>query len=295
MPLHVSCECGATLTVKDEFCGRAATCPRCERRVIVESAPPPPQSVAWRCPRCQRRFTVLARQIPELCRDCAARPRVPGTPREKQLATLTSPGASHCSEGTLHRRGWLWVIIALPVGIGSILAVFALISGGRPSINPAQSIANAKLEKALNRAIDSDDRNSGIDASAYYSGTFNTSVIVFDLQDIDGTKSRADVFRLLLDFAYEIRDDDYQQFELAFRGETKFKVDGFYFRSLGRDRHVENPMYTIRTFPEHLETPTGLRAYPEWTGGALGVLSKQMDDFSDFHDRWYMNELLYRD
>jgi hypothetical protein len=33
------------------------------------------------------------------------------------------------------------------------------------------------------------------------------------------------------------------------------------------------------------------RAYPEWTGGALGVLSKQMEDFSDVHDKWYLDDL----
>ena len=189
---------------------------------------------------------------------------------------------------------WVGLVVAAFVGVGSLVTTVVLITGSKPSINPAQSIANTELQAALDRAIDSDNRNSGIDAMAYYSGAFDRSVVVFDLRDVTETKSRADVFRLLLDFAHEVKDRGFDSVELSFRGDIRFRIDGYYFRSLGRDRHLENPMYMIRTFPEHLETPAGLRAYPEWTGGALGVLSKQMEDFNDFHDRWYLNELMCR-
>ena len=32
-------------------------------------------------------------------------------------------------------------------------------------------------------------------------------------------------------------------------------------------------------------------AYPEWTGGLLGVAGKQIEDFNDFHMKWYLEDL----
>jgi hypothetical protein len=93
--------------------------------------------------------------------------------------------------------------------------------------------------------------------------TFDTSVIVFDLQEVPGTKSRLDVFRLLLDFTHEMREEYSESVELAYRGDIRFKIDGSYFRTLGRERNSENPVYTIRTFPENVQTPGGMRAHPE--------------------------------
>ena len=144
---------------------------------------------------------------------------------------------------------------------------------------------------AVERAIKSDARNDGIKVSAYYRDAFSKSVVVFDIQDISGSKSRLDIFRLLLNFADEIQGELCESVDLAFRGKTKFKVEGIYFRQLGREQGVQNPAYTIRTFPENLKSLSGGRAYPEWTGGMLGVLNKQMEDFNDFHDKWYLDDL----
>jgi hypothetical protein len=47
----------------------------------------------------------------------------------------------------------------------------------------------------------------------------------------------------------------------------------------------------MRTFSENLVTPDGQRAFPVWTGGLLGVLQKQMEDFNEFHQRWYIRDL----
>jgi hypothetical protein len=192
------------------------------------------------------------------------------------------------------RRRKRWIAASTVVGVVLIAALLPLMKGGKPSINPLQSIANSKLQSAVDRAIESDARNNGIKVSAYYRDAFGNSVIVFDLQDVSGSKSRLDVFRLLLDFADEIQEEHCEWVELAYRGETKFKVEGYYFRQLGRERSVQNPANTIRTFPENLKTPSGGRAYPEWTGGLLGVLNKQMEDFNDFHDKWYLDDLRYR-
>jgi hypothetical protein len=47
-------------------------------------------------------------------------------------------------------------------------------------------------------------------------------------------------------------------------------------------------VYTIRTFSENVMNPDGTNAFPQWTGGMLGVLKEQMEDFDDFNKKWYL-------
>ena len=50
-------------------------------------------------------------------------------------------------------------------------------------------------------------------------------------------------------------------------------------------------MYTIRTFPENVFNLDNTTAYSQWTGGILGVLEKQMEDFTDLNNKWYVEQL----
>ncbi|WP_197530230.1 hypothetical protein [Deferribacter desulfuricans] len=102
----------------------------------------------------------------------------------------------------------------------------------------------------------------------------------------------ADVFRVFLQFAEKMQSKEFKVIELSFKGKTKFKINGDYFRTLGKEYSWQNPVYTMRTFPEHLMNPDGYRAYPEWTGGLLGVLVKQMEEFNDFHKKWYLEDIV---
>ena len=212
----------------------------------------------------------------------------PPTPDPPPTPTIITSTKAPTTKRKKKRR-WLAVLLFIVASAGG----YALLRGSKASINPFQSLANTGLQAKLDRAIEFDHRNVGIDVSVYYRDVFDKSVVVFDLQDVSGSNSRLDVFRVLLDFAEKMQDNYCDTVELAFRGETKFKLDGFYFRTLGRERDFQNPAYTIRTFPENLKAPSGLSAYPEWTGGLIGVLNKQMEDFNDFHDKWYLDELKY--
>jgi hypothetical protein len=147
-----------------------------------------------------------------------------------------------------------------------------------------------QLQSPLNSAIKSDPRNNGIDVSAHYGSYMNPSTLVFDLNKVSGSNSSADVFRVLLQFAERMKEKRFDDVELAYKGKTKFKIEGSFFRTLGKEYGSQNVIYTIRTFPENLKTPAGSRAYPEWSGGWLGVMNKQMEDFSDFHKQWYLSE-----
>ena len=147
-----------------------------------------------------------------------------------------------------------------------------------------------QLQSPLNSALKSDPRNDGIDVSAHYGSYINPSTLVFDLKKVSGSNSSADVFRVLLQFAERMKEKRFDDVELAYKGNTKFKLEGSFFRTLGDEYGSQNVIYTIRTFPENLKTPTGSRAYSEWSGGWLGVMNKQMEDFNDFHKQWYLSE-----
>lgn len=149
-----------------------------------------------------------------------------------------------------------------------------------------------KLQAKMEEVISEDFRNQGIEVSVHYAGYLNPSVLVYDLRSVSGENSRADVFRVFCQFAEKLKSESFQEVELAFRGETRFKLDGDDFQELGREYGLQNPLYTVRTFPEKLRTPDGQRAFPFRIGGLLEVATQQMEDFNDFHDDWYLDDLL---
>ena len=101
----------------------------------------------------------------------------------------------------------------------------------------------------------------------------------------------ADVFRVFLQFSDKVQSQRFTEVELLYKGKLKFRIAGDYFQTLGKEYSFQNPVYTMRSFPENLKNPDGTRAYAEWSGGILGVALKQMEDFNDFHKRWYLEDL----
>jgi hypothetical protein len=147
------------------------------------------------------------------------------------------------------------------------------------------------LQHKMSKVLDKDPRNKGVEVSVHYKTYVNPSVLVYDLRGVSGTNSRLDVTRVLLQFAEQVKERKFERVELAFRGETKFLLEGEYFQELGREYNFQNPVYTTNHMPENLRMPDGTRAYDAWTGGLLDVSLKQMQDFNDFHDHWYWRSL----
>jgi hypothetical protein len=149
-----------------------------------------------------------------------------------------------------------------------------------------------RLQWPMTAVVRGDPRNAGVDVSVRYGYYVDPTVLVYDLRDIRSTNSMVDVFRVFLQFAEQLRHRQFEVVELSFHGTVKFKLSGEYFRELGRGYGTQNPMYTMRTFPEHLLTAGGSRAYSSWSGGWLGVTLKQIEDFNDFHARWYLRDIV---
>ncbi|WP_116812894.1 hypothetical protein [Steroidobacter cummioxidans] len=172
-------------------------------------------------------------------------------------------------------KGWQKFTIAIVAGVVLVLTVNYLF-----------------VHRSLAEAMKEDPRNDGIRAFAHFDYFLVPSSIVFDLRRVDREKSMADVTRLLFQFAQRQESHRYERVTLAYRGEPKFLLEGEYFQTLGKEFGEQNPMYTIRTLPSNLYRPTGEHAFGEWTGGILGVLSRQMEDHNEFHQQWYMRAML---
>jgi len=100
------------------------------------------------------------------------------------------------------------------------------------------------------------------------------------------------VFRYVLQLASKMKYKDFSRVEFAYKGESKFYITGYYFKQLGQEYEIQNTIYTTRTFPENVKNMDGTAAFGQWTGGMLGVLKEQMDDMSEFHDKWYLDDLI---
>ena len=164
--------------------------------------------------------------------------------------------------------------------IVAIIAVAALVVG----------ISVFRVNSAAAKATRYDD----VKVLAYYRYGLHPSQIVYDVRDLGPAASQAEVLRGLFSFAEALKDREFDQVVLAYRGEAKFLLDGGDFRTIGREHAWQNPIYTLRTFPSLLTTPDGRPAFGSWNGGLLGVVGAQMDDVNELGRRWYLDDLLSR-
>lgn len=147
------------------------------------------------------------------------------------------------------------------------------------------------LQSQMDAVLKEDPRNIGVEVSVRFRHYVERSVLVYDLRSLGAKNSIADVFRVLLQFAHSADSREFASVELAFRGQTKFLLTGRYFKRLGEEYESQNSVYTMRTFSENVLKPDGSSAYPTWTGGLLGVLGKELEQFNEFHRQWYLSDL----
>lgn len=133
---------------------------------------------------------------------------------------------------------------------------------------------------------------SGISAIGYYRYGIVPGTIVYDLRGVEGEASAASVLGGFFEFAGAMKDRDFDEVLLAWRGDVRFRLPGDDFKEIGTSVAWENPVYLVRTFPERLKTPEGAPAFDVWTGGALGVLNAQMDDVNRLAETWFMRDAI---
>lgn len=147
------------------------------------------------------------------------------------------------------------------------------------------------LQYPMSQVLRQDARNDGVQVFAHFKYFVDLTTLVYDLRSVSGETSPMDVTRVLLQYAERQQDRSFSSIELSHQGTGKFILQGEYFKKLGKEFKQQNPAYTLRTLPENILKIDGSAAFSTWTGGALGVFSKQLEDFSDWHREWYINDL----
>jgi hypothetical protein len=146
------------------------------------------------------------------------------------------------------------------------------------------------LQLPLSSTLHADPRNEGVGVFAHYEWFVNPDVLVFDLRSIAGSNSEADVLRSLLQYAEAMQSDDFGTVILAYKGHPRFMLKGSYFKQLGVEFSYQNPVYTLRTLPEHVYNLDGTPAFGTWSGGLLSVVGHQMEDLNAFGRKWFLTE-----
>lgn len=299
-PIHFPCPgCGAKLTSPGALGGLHDTCPRCNE--VCEVPLSRRQKGGIRLHQQEELKKLKAAEKERRREEDAARKaatqqaelerlarEAEKAEKESQLIVANEPQLrAPTGQSQKSKRGKAMV----GGSISSILALLVILyfmsrNGTLSNLSPA--LNPISLQGPMNEILQSDIRNEGIKVSVYFGSAIDSSVLVFDLTEVSETNSMVDVFRVFLQYAERISSKSFSEVRLAYRGAIKFSVAGSYFQELGRTYSTENPVYIIRTFPSHLRTPSGIEAYGTWEGGILAVTEKQMDDFADFHRKWYI-------
>jgi|SRR3989344_2228413 len=130
-------------------------------------------------------------------------------------------------------------------------------------------------------------QNVGVTAEVGCDELFSCKTLVFDVDSVDGSK--ADVTRVLFQVAgTQKNNDSYDKVILAYHEKPRFFLLGSYFRELGAEYdNGQNPIYLMNHLPENVKNLDGSPAFETWTGGWLGVATKQIADLNTLHDRWW--------
>lgn len=200
------------------------------------------------------------------------------------LAIISSKTVSHASND--ESNGYVFKVLLL-FADNTILDKddihFIYIKSTEASISQEQH----ELQSAMNQVL-SNERNQNIKVLVSVKESENSQELVYDLVNITGEVSSADVFRVLLQFSEQVQEKPFDLIRLCYKGKEKFLLKGQYFQKIGKEYSFQNPVYTARTFTENVFNIDGSRAYPTWTGGMIGVVRKQMEDFNDFNRKWYV-------
>lgn len=147
------------------------------------------------------------------------------------------------------------------------------------------------LQLPLREVINDDYRNSDVKVNAHFENYINFNVLVFNLKEVGDKASKLDVFRTFMQYAEKIQSKQFKRIVFSYKGKQKFYIEGGYFKKLGDEYSYQNPMYIIRTFPENVYNLDGSKAFSSWTGGLFGVMNKQMEEFNEFMDQWFMDDI----
>ena len=96
--------------------------------------------------------------------------------------------------------------------------------------------------------LEKDSRNKAVEFDLSTDG----KNLDYCVKNVSADVTAMDVFRVFLHAADNLKDRQFEKVNLCFREEVRFVLDGADFAIIGKDYESQNPMYTIRSFPEKL-------------------------------------------
>jgi len=172
--------------------------------------------------------------------------------------------------------------VAASLVLGSALI---LVASGCASIQSIM-LDQSKVANPVASRLASDSRNAAFSLDAHYGDDAKT--LVLDLRDVRSA-SPADLWRGVFQSAAALHDAGlaFDRVVLARSGSPVFVLSGDDFSTLGAEfGGGQNPVYLLRTLPEKLSRPDGQPAFGTWTGGLIGVTTRQMEDVSTAAKEW---------
>lgn len=146
---------------------------------------------------------------------------------------------------------------------------------------------NLSVAAPVGLALHKDPRNAGVVMMAYRSFGLHPAEITLDLWSIADDKAPLDLLRSLFQASQALQGRRFSRVVLARSGHAVFVISGEDFASLGGAySDDENPIYLVRTLPEKLRRPDGTPAFGAWSGGWLGVVTRQLQDVTAFAASW---------
>jgi hypothetical protein len=125
-------------------------------------------------------------------------------------------------------------------------------------------------------------------AKVKYDGLFSTDSVVFGLRDGgSGSARRIDTIHLLLQFARRIDLHSIDRLIVARNGTKVFYISSQDLQPLADSYDGGGRIWSFNHLPERVRTMSGQQRFGEWTGGWLGVLSKQTEDLNKFMSEWH--------
>lgn len=142
------------------------------------------------------------------------------------------------------------------------------------------------FQQPLNDVLERDNRNQVMTARAHWRWYVDPTVLVYDLQGASGDATGVDVVRAFLQFAYRQKDRHFDRVELAWRGASRFYVQGGDFAELGRQYPSRSPVDTIPILPGMLYRLNGSKAFSTRPGTFVEQNQQRLLDFTSFINTW---------
>jgi hypothetical protein len=138
------------------------------------------------------------------------------------------------------------------------------------------------LQQPMNEILQSNPAFSGMSVSAHYEYWIVPGTVVYDLKRLGTESTPLQVHTAFLEYARRMKDREFEQVHLRFRGEERFVLEGPQFRRAGTEYANRNFAWVLFDLPRLFEA-AGRESVPPGTADADALL--------EFHRRWYANDL----